>query len=208
MIPPLDLVDPAAVPIPGVVPGAAIPGSEPTIPGPTPAGLEPWATALASGLEDRAGEWIEAADGPWQYLLVFVLAAIPLLEVLVVIPIGVALGLDPVAVAVLAFAGNVLPIYGIVLAHGRLSDRLPVRDSGEESARRARARRIWTAYGLPGLAALAPVATGVHLAAIIALGLGARGRATLAWMTASIAAWTVVIAAGAVAGASVLAGPP
>ncbi|MHC3437291.1 small multi-drug export protein [Natrialbaceae archaeon A-gly3] len=166
--------------------------------------IEPACYLLETGLESSAREWIDAAGGPWQYLLVFVLAAIPLLEVLVVIPIGIALGLDPVAVAAVAFAGNVLPIYAIVLAGERVTAWLSRRRDGEESPRRARAKRIWNAYGLPGLAALAPIATGVHLAAVIALGLGARGRSTLAWMTVSIAAWTVVITAGVVTGASIL----
>ena len=159
---------------------------------------------LESGFDARAREWLEAASGPWQYVLVFVLAATPLLEILVVIPIGVALGLDPVLVAVVAFAGNVVPIYGIVLAGDRLSAWLDARRDGERSSRRARAERIWNAYGLPGLALLAPVATGVHLAALLALGLGARGRSTLGWMTASIAVWTVAITALSVTGAAAL----
>ncbi|WIV68671.1 small multi-drug export protein [Natrialbaceae archaeon AArc-T1-2] len=149
---------------------------------------------------------IDAASGPWQYLLVFVLAAIPWLEVLVVVPIGVALGLDPAVVAVVAFAGNVVPIYAIVLAHRRVAAWLASRRDGEEPARYARARRIWNAYGLPGLALLGPIVTGVHLAAVLALGLGARGRSTFAWMTVSIAVWTVLITVASVAGASVLEG--
>lgn len=163
------------------------------------------ATPLDAGVEARAREWLAAADGPLQYVLVFLLAATPLLEILVVIPIGVALGLDPSTVAVVAFAGNVLPIYGIVLGHRRLAAWLAARRSRTEgSARRARARRIWNAYGMPGLALLAPVATGVHLAAVIALGLGARGRTTALWMTGSIAAWTVVITLASVAGSSLV----
>lgn len=174
----------------------------------TPPGLatvtESAPTLLESGLDARAREWLETASGPWQYVLVFVLAATPLLEILVVIPIGVALGLDPVLVAVVAFAGNVVPIYGLVLAADRLSAWLAARRDGERSRRRARAERIWNAYGLPGLALLAPIATGVHLAALLALVLGARGRSTLGWMTVSIAAWTVVITALSVTGAVLL----
>ena len=172
----------------------------------TPVAMGLLESGLGSGLESSASEWIDAASGPVQYLLVFVLAAVPWLEVLVVVPIGVALGLDPVIVAAVAFAGNVLPIYGIVLAHRRVAAWLARRRGGEEPSRYTRARRIWNAYGLPGLALLAPIVTGVHLAAILALGLGARGRSTLAWMTVSIAAWTVVITVASVAGASVLDG--
>ncbi|WP_114575474.1 small multi-drug export protein [Saliphagus sp. LR7] len=157
--------------------------------------------ALLQGGQVR--EWIARASGPWRYLLVFVLAAIPWLEILLVIPAGIAIGLDPLLVAGVAFAGNALPIYGIVLAYERLAARFGWGE-GEGSKRRERARRVWNSYGLPGLAFAAPVLTGVHLAAVIALGLGARGRSTLGWMTASIAVWTVAITAATVAGVAVL----
>ncbi len=148
------------------------------------------------------------AGGIWQYGLVFVLAAIPLLEILVVIPIGIAIGLDPVAVAIAAFAGNVLPIYGICLAYDRLQSWLEGDSTAdtEPAGRRKRATQLWNRYGLPGLALLSPVVTGVHLAAVFALGLGARTRNTLLWMTASIGLWTVIITAGSVLGLAALEG--
>ncbi|MFC7231408.1 small multi-drug export protein [Saliphagus sp. GCM10025308] len=164
------------------------------------------AQAQLASVEEWARNLLDAASGPWQYALVFALAATPLLEILVVIPLGVALGLDPVVVAVTAFTGNVLPIYGIVLAADRVASWLESRRSGEPSARRKRAIRIWNRYGLPGLALLSPVTTGVHLAAVLALSLGARGRDTLAWMTGSIALWTVLITLVSVVGRSALTG--
>lgn len=172
--------------------------------------LEGQASSLSSetGFDARVREWLDASSGPWQYLLLFVLAAIPLFEILLVIPIGVALGLDPLLVAVVAFAGNALPIYGIVLGYERLSAWLEGRrdSASDHSNRRARARRIWNAYGMPGLALLAPIVTGIHLATILALGFGARGRSTLLWMTASIGVWTVVITVASVTGMSMLEG--
>lgn len=162
---------------------------------------------ILAAVEGQAREWLAAASGPWQYLLVFVLAATPWLEILVVIPIGVALDLDPVAVAVVAFAGNVVPIYLIVTLFDRISRWLTHRrDDDERSARSARAKRIWQSYGLPGLALAAPILTGVHLAAVLAMGLGARKRPTLGWMTLSIALWTVVITIVSVTGVSLLEG--
>ena len=152
------------------------------------------------------------ASGGWGYVLVFVLAAIPWFEILLVIPPAVALGFDPVAVALLAFLGNVLPIYGIVAFHDRLSRWWASRrttsedDERSESKRRQRAKRVWNRYGLPGLALAAPVVTGVHLAAVIALGLRASGRDVAVWMTASIALWTVVLVVATVAGVSALGG--
>ncbi|UTF55059.1 small multi-drug export protein [Natronosalvus rutilus] len=164
------------------------------------------AQSQLASVEEWARNLLDAASGPWQYALVFALAATPLLEILVVIPLGIALGLDPVVVAVTAFAGNVLPIYGIVLAADRVAAWLESRRSGEPSKRRKRAVRIWNRYGLPGLALLSPVTTGVHLAAVLALSLGARGRDTLAWMTGSIALWTALITLVSVVGRSAIEG--
>lgn len=160
--------------------------------------------SLVIGIE----ETLAAASGPLAYALVFVLAAIPWLEILLVIPPAIALGLDPVAVGFLAFLGNVLPIYGIVVFYRRLSAWLRRRRGGEndgtESKRYRRARRVWNRYGIAGLSLSAPIVTGVHLAAVIALGLRTPGRTVAGWMTVSIALWTVVLVAATVAGLSVL----
>jgi len=152
---------------------------------------------LLSNPETWARELIADADGVGQYLLVFLLAATPLLEILVVIPIGVALGLQPVAVGIVAFFGNLLPIYAIIAAHERVAAVLARRrDSSEPSGRRKRAKQLWEKYGLPGLAVASPISTGVHLAALLALGLGSTRRSTAIWMTGAIAVWTVLITIG------------
>jgi len=156
-------------------------------------------SSLAQSPEVWARELLADADGLGGYGLIFLLAAIPLLEILVVIPIGVGLGFQPVAVAIAAFLGNLLPIYGIIAAHERVAASLKRRrDDSEPSKRRKRAKQLWNKYGLPGLAAASPVSTGVHLAAVFALGLGSTRRSTALWMTASIAAWTVLITLGSV----------
>ncbi len=163
------------------------------------------ADTLAQSPELWARELLTDADGLGRYGLIFLLAAVPLLEILVVIPLGVSLGSQPVAVAVAAFLGNVLPIYGIIAAHERVETFLEERrDGSEPSKRRQRAKQLWNKYGLPGLAAASPISTGVHLAAVFALGLGSSRRATALWMTASIASWTVVITLGSVVALSTI----
>lgn len=161
-----------------------------------------------AGTTGSATELLREAGGAVQYALVFVLAAIPWLEILVVIPIGVGLGLDAVGVAVFAFLGNVLPIYGIIAFYARFRDWLERRreSDGKESTRHERARAIWERYGLPGLAIASPIVTGVHLAAVIALAVGSSKRSVGVWMTASIAVWTVVLTAGAYYGFEFITG--
>ncbi len=67
-------------------------------------------------------------DVLWPYFLVFLLAATPWIELLVVIPGALAAGLEPHWVAVLAFAGNAWPVvalvYGYELLRARLKSRL------------------------------------------------------------------------------------
>lgn len=65
--------------------------------------------------------------------------------------------------------------------------------------------RVWHRYGLPGLALLAPVITGVHLATVMALALGTPRQRVVWWMTASLALWAVVTAVVTAAGVEWLA---
>ncbi|MCU4925071.1 small multi-drug export protein [Halobacteria archaeon AArc-dxtr1] len=164
------------------------------------ASLEPLVGAVGS-IESM----FESADGPLAYLLVFLGAATPWLEILVVVPIGVLYGLNPVLVATVAFLGNILTVYALIAAADRVTDALRRwRGESESSARRERAARVWNRYGMPGLAMGSPILTGVHLAVLIAFGFGAKKRSTTVWMTASLALWTVIITALSVTGAGAL----
>ena len=174
---------------------------------------------------DAVADQLRAADGAPGYALVFVLAAIPLFEILLVIPPAVALGMDPLLVGVLAFGGNALSACAYVAAHDRFRGVWPTDDASGDGAtggedgdatggdvddargdgatggddgdsdstagRRGRGRRLWDRFGLGGLALAAPVATGTHLAAALAMVFGARGRAVAGWLVLSLALWTV-----------------
>lgn len=130
----------------------------------------------------------------WQYVLVFLTAAVPMIEVMIVIPASVATGMHPVPVGILAFAGNASTLALAVVAGdeaiGRLRRR--PRPEGSVSRRRERIRRIAYRWGLPGVAVLGPVTVGSHAAALAAVALRMpRGR-VLAWSVAGVAAWSVV----------------
>ncbi|ELY44672.1 small multi-drug export protein [Natronorubrum sulfidifaciens] len=155
------------------------------------------------------GSLLEEAGGLLQYVLVFVFAAIPIVEILVVVPVAIGLGLDPVVTGVAAFAGNVGSVYVLVAAHQRLSRWWRGRRGGADTVestgeRYARARGLWDRYGLAGLSIGGPVLTGVHIAALVALLAGSPTRAVAGWMTVGIGLWTVVLVAGSVFGFSLL----
>ncbi|MFC4437504.1 MULTISPECIES: small multi-drug export protein [Natrialbaceae] len=152
------------------------------------------------------GTALEEATGILQYVLVFLFAAIPVIEILVVVPIAIGLGLNPVATGVVAFAGNVGSVYALLLFSRRIVAWWTGRrgNDGEPSDRYARARRLWDRYGLPGVALGGPILTGVHVAALVALLAGSRSRTVAVWMTIGIAVWTVLLVLGSVAGFSLL----
>jgi hypothetical protein len=144
-------------------------------------------------------ELLESSEGFVAYVLVFLLAAIPWIEILLVIPVGIAIDLNPLTVAVLAATGNLATVYLLVFAHGSLHSfwqKLRLNDNGKRpEGRKKKAIHTWDSYGLPGLSMLAPVVTGTHLAALIALGLGSRRYSVALWLTLSILIWTAVVTA-------------
>ena len=137
--------------------------------------------------------------------MIFILAFIPMIEVLVVIPIAIAIGLSPFLVVTVAFAGNLLAVWIIILVYEKLEiwwDEYKLRQSEgyenqaleqiEKASKRGdRARRIWNRYGLPGLALLAPAIIGIHLAVIVALAFKSPKQSTAIWMTISLAVWSI-----------------
>ncbi|MEX1164700.1 MAG: small multi-drug export protein [Nitriliruptor sp.] len=151
------------------------------------------------------------------YLTVLIAAAIPWLEVLLVVPAGIIAGLPPVPTVVVAAIGNTATLVPLVLAGDRLRDWwrerrgsvAPVdRDAGDEPpGRSGRARRLFDRFGLPGLAALGPLLTGIHVAAVVALAAGADRRAILVWLTAGVAVWSGLAAIATVIGLEALVDP-
>ncbi|SIT72352.1 Putative small multi-drug export protein [Ectothiorhodosinus mongolicus] len=124
----------------------------------------------------------------WQYALVFLAAATPWLEIMIVIPVAVGVGLAPIPVTIISFIGNALPVLGIIA----LFRWWEVRRGPIQRRWSPRAQRVWNRYGLPGVAFSGPVITGIHLAAIMALALKADRRATVFWMTLSLAIWSLI----------------
>ncbi len=132
----------------------------------------------------------------WQYVLVFLAAATPWLEIVIVIPVAIGLGLAPIPVTLLSFLGNALPVFGIVaLFRAWERRRGPIRRRWGP-----RAQRVWDRYGLPGIALAGPAVTGIHLAAVMALALHADRRRTAVWMTLSLGLWSVITLAASLVG--------
>ena len=113
---------------------------------------------------------------------------------------GVAMGLSPALSGGVSIAGAVLGVTLVVVAGGRLQHL--VYRSRRLARRRERVERVWKRYGLPGLALQAPLLTGLLLATVLALGLGAPPRPLLSWMLASIVLWGALLTGAAARGLS------
>ncbi|GIN22119.1 MAG TPA: DNA-binding protein [Bacillus bacterium] len=135
----------------------------------------------------------------WEYIVVFLLAGVPWIELAAVIPIAIIRGLQPVLVIILGFSGNLLTALLVIYLFEPIKNYLFRKrgDSKESGKREERAKRIWNKYGLPGLALLGPVLIGIHIAAFIGLSLGAGKNWTLLWVTISLFIWSIVLGTAA-----------
>ncbi|MDQ3302384.1 MAG: small multi-drug export protein [Actinomycetota bacterium] len=126
------------------------------------------------------------------------------LDVWVGIITGVALGLSPVLSGAVSIVSAVVGVTLVVVAGERLQHR--IYRSRRLAKRRERIERVWSRYGIPGVALQAPLLTGPLLATILALGLGAPPRPLLYWMLASIVFWGAALTGAAALGLSILRG--
>lgn len=131
------------------------------------------------------------------WVAVFFAAATPWLEVLFVVPAAIIAGLPAPTVVVVAAAGNLATLVPLVFGLERVRAWWRRRRGGPDSAqegspRGARARRVFDRYGLPGLAVLGPLVTGVHVAALGAVAAGAPRRATALWLSGGVVVWAAV----------------
>ncbi|RSL30728.1 DNA-binding protein, partial [Salibacterium salarium] len=151
------------------------------------------------------------------YVLVFVLASIPLVELAAVIPLAVIGGLHPVPAAILAFLGNALTVFLLIVFIDRVKKWLKKRkdrqkDDTEEtssnneeeteySKKGKRARFLFDKYGLPGLAIIGPFFVGSHVSAFMGMSFGSGRRMVIIWMIVSLLLWTVIITVASIYGA-------
>ena len=154
------------------------------------------------------------------YVLVFVLAAIPLFELVAVIPLAVIGGLSPLPTALLAFLGNALTVVLLIVFVDYVKKWINKRkqkrgqdvmqenaaeeydEAMEESKKGKRARALFDKYGLPGLTIIGPFFVGSHISAFMGMSFGSNRKAVMSWMMISLALWTVIMTAAAGSGVS------
>ncbi|MGG3449830.1 small multi-drug export protein [Domibacillus aminovorans] len=138
-----------------------------------------------------------------EYALVFIAAAIPWMEIALVIPVGIVRGLSPYWVMFLGFTGNMLTVLMLIVGYKKVEEwvKNKLQKTGKAQLKQTdRARAIMNKYGFPGLALLGPIFIGTHIAAFIGLSFGADKKWTALWLTISIGLWTLVFGIGTMLG--------
>ncbi|MBI4233201.1 MAG: small multi-drug export protein [Chloroflexi bacterium] len=125
-----------------------------------------------------------------KYGAVFVLAASPVGEVLIAVPAGIAMGLHPLSVLVVAVVGNYLPVVAVYLSFA-VAERNPRVAGVLRRLARPKVLRVVERYGLLTVLVGTPW-LGVYATAtsMLLLGMG-RGKLLLGTL-ASIAGYGVV----------------
>ena len=147
----------------------------------------------------------------------FLGGALPWLEAIVVIPVGIVAGAPAPLVVLAAVVGNLLTV-GLAAVFGeRIRDWWVARrhrrraDEGSEdpavaerrSRRQDRINRVMSRWGMPGLALLGPIGLGTQFSAIAAVALGVTARSAFLWVGAGTVAWSIAAAGLTLGGVSV-----
>lgn len=129
---------------------------------------------------------------------VFLAGATPFLEALIVVPVAILLGLDPVITTVVAVAGNAVTIGLFALSSrtimGRIVARRHRRGLPRYSASMQRGMDIFEQYGVWSMAVLGPLVIGTQLGAAIAVSLGISPSRATVIVTAATVLWATLAA--------------
>ena len=109
---------------------------------------------------------------------VFIAGAIPWFEAIVVVPLGILAGLNPVLTVLFAVAGNTITIF--LFAYGAEAIRLwmqrrrQAKNKPGESPRLVKAKKSFDRWGVYGLALLGPLTIGTQFAAMVSVAAGVK----------------------------------
>ena len=139
-----------------------------------------------------AVEYIAAAALAW------LVGFLPLFEIYIAIPVGLAAGLDPVSATVWSAFGNIVPLWLVDLGYERLRQIERV-DHYLAKLRRERVERILDRWGFIAVFVATPL-LGVWTMALAAKGLGMATRPFLVASSISVCVYAVIITASILLG--------
>ena len=108
------------------------------------------------------------------YFGIFLMGAIPWLEAIGVVPVGIIFGFDPVLTVIAASVGNIITIAVFAYAGDRIRnwviERRRKKGIEPKAGRYEKAQKAFDKYGIYGMAALGPVLIGTQFAAAASVG--------------------------------------
>jgi len=124
-----------------------------------------------------------------QSLIVF---ALSILELWLAIPVGLVMGFNPVAVAVMSILGALCGALIMAWVGERLRNWLFEKYGWDIiNKRQGIIHRIWLKYGLIGLGLLAPFITGAPLGILLGITLGMPRKRLFIWISIGIILWGI-----------------
>lgn len=119
----------------------------------------------------------------WGALGVFIASVIPFIDAIAMVPVGIALGVNPTLAVIAAVIGDAIAI--VVFAYlsstirRRIIKRREAKGKTGESPKFKKAIRTFDKYGIYGIAIAAPALIGTQIAAMASVAAGVKpGRAS------------------------------
>ncbi|MBB4689081.1 small multi-drug export protein [Amycolatopsis jiangsuensis] len=153
---------------------------------------------MIENLQHFVGAW----PGALQWIGVALVAFVPFVESYLGSVIGVVIGVHPIAAVICAVLGNIAVMVAIAFITDSLRKRATRDKDREPRPGRARARKLFDRFGVPGVALLGHP-TQISTAALIAF--GAPRTKVIVWELISIVLWGAVTTTFAAFGISALA---
>lgn len=113
------------------------------------------------------------------------------LELWLAIPIGLALKLNPVIIALASMAGSVVAVLVVALTGADLRDRIIKWRYKEGPIPHHWWYKIWNKYGVVGLGLISPLVFGAPLGTAVGIALGAKKEPLIIWMSLGIVIWSL-----------------
>ncbi len=134
------------------------------------------------------------------YFGIFLMGAIPWLEAIGVVPVGIIFGFDPVLTVIAASVGNIITIAVFAYAGDRIRSWVIARRRKKgiepKAGRYEKAQRAFDKYGIFGMAALGPVLIGTQFAAAASVAAGVKPLKVTLLISIAMVLWAIGIAWG------------
>jgi hypothetical protein len=113
------------------------------------------------------------------------------LELWLAIPLGLALKLNPVIIALASMVGSIVAVLLVALTGADLRARILKWRFKDGPMSHQGWYQIWNKYGVIGLGLISPLVFGAPLGTAVGIALGAKKEPLIIWMSLGIVIWSL-----------------